>query len=169
MNIFFLSWIPKICALYHVDKHVVKMILESCQLLCSAHHITESKYKAPYKLTHKNHPCSIWTRTSLANYNWLIEMSLELCKEYTYRYGKVHKCQAYIEELKINPPPIEDIGLTTPKLAMPDIYKDDNPVMAYRQYYFFEKKPLHYWKNRKTPKFIIKIEKLFILIYYLNI
>ena len=161
MNIFFLSWNPRICALYHADKHVIKMILESCQLLCSAHHTTNSDYKPPYKLTHKNHPCSIWTRTSLANYNWLIEMSLELCKEYTFRYKKIHKCQSYIDNLKINTPPIHDIGFTQPRLAMPDVYKDDNIVMAYRQYYFFEKKYLHSWKNRKTPQWVEKIEKYF--------
>ena len=162
MNIFFLSWIPRICALYHADKHVVKMILESCQLLCSAHYMSNSDYKPCYKLTHKNHPSSVWTRESLSNYNWLIDMSLELCKEYTYRYGKIHKCESYIEDLKINPPPIEDIGFTSPKLAMPDIYKDNNAIIAYRQYYFFEKKFLHSWKNRKIPNFIRKIENLFI-------
>ena len=163
MNIFFLSWIPSICALYHCDKHVVKMILESCQLLCSVHYMTMSQYKPIYKLTHKNHPSSIWCRESLKNYNWLVEMSLELCKEYTYRYGKIHKCKQYIEELKINLPPIDDIGLTPPKLAMPDIYKDKNAVIAYRQYYYFDKNYLHNWKKRQTPKFIIDIDKLFII------
>ena len=116
MNIFFLSCKPRICALYHADKYIVKMILESCQLLCSAHYMSKSTYQPPYKLTHKNHPCSIWTRTSLSNYNWLVEMSLELCKEYTYRYEKVHKSQKYIEELKIMCPPIKDIGFTDPRV-----------------------------------------------------
>lgn len=69
MNIFILDTNPKIAAQYHVDKHVVKMILETAQLLCSAHWLNGSE--APYKLTHKNHPCAIWTRECVENYNWL--------------------------------------------------------------------------------------------------
>ncbi len=99
MNIFFLDWDVKKSAEYHCDKHVVKMILETAQLLCGAHHVTDqvpTKYppstlQVPYKLSHKNHPCAIWTRESLSNYLYLCELGLELCKEYTYRYGKRHK------------------------------------------------------------------------------
>ena len=166
MNIFFLHWNPIICALYHVDKHVVKMILESCQLLCSAHYMSKSVYTPPYKLTHKNHPSSIWVRTSLSNYLWLVEMSLELCKEYTFRYEKIHKCQLYIEKLLINTPPIEDIGFTKPLLAMPDVYKDkdynkDSVIESYRQYYFFDKQHIHNWKKREVPNWIIEYHNLF--------
>jgi len=82
MNIFFLDADVKKCAEYHCDKHVVKMILETAQLLCSAHHITNQVTdQVPYKLSHKNHPCSIWVRTSLSNYLYLCELGLELCKE----------------------------------------------------------------------------------------
>jgi len=161
MNIFFLSLIPRICALLHVDKHVIKMILESCQLLCGAHYMSDSNYKPVYKLTHKNHPSAIWVRESVTNYNWLVEMSLELCKEYTYRYGKVHKCEEYIQQLKINKPPIEDKGFTQPRLAMPDIYKGSDSVEAYRAYYFFEKRKLFHWKKRNMPNFIKEMESMF--------
>ena len=84
MNIFFLDEDPTMSAQYHVDKHVVKMILETAQLLCGVHHATapDNTY-VPYKLSHKNHPCSIWARTSLSNYLYLCELGLELCKEYT--------------------------------------------------------------------------------------
>lgn len=161
MNIFFLSLIPRICALLHVDKHVIKMILESCQLLCGSHYMSGSEYKPVYKLTHKNHPCAIWVRESVGNYNWLVEMSLELCKEYTYRYGKVHKCEEYIEELKRNVPPIEDRGFTEPRLAMPDMYKGRDGVEAYRAYYFFEKRRLFEWRGRGVPEFIREMECMF--------
>ena len=68
MNIFVLDLDVKKCAEYHVDKHVVKMILESAQLLCGVHHIVSpDNVNIPYKLSHKNHPCSIWTRKSLSN------------------------------------------------------------------------------------------------------
>ena len=161
MNIFFLHWVPRICAMMHVDKHVVKMILESAQILCSVHHLTESSYTPPYKLTHKNHPCNIWARASTKNYKWLVKLGLELCKEYTYRYGKIHKCQAYIEELKRNIPPIPLIGLTPPAQAMPVEYKGSDPIESYRAYYFFEKLELHSWKKRDIPEWITETKKLF--------
>lgn len=154
MNIFFLDLNVILCALYHCDKHVVKMILETTQLLCSVHHMIESEYKPPYKLTHKNHPCAIWTRSSLANYMWLVSLGKALCEEYTYRYKKIHKCQAYIEALGDNKPLIADIGFTVPAQAMPDSYKDENVVIAYRTYYYLDKKHLHSWKNRDVPQWV---------------
>ena len=154
MNIFFLDSDPETCAQMHVNKHVVKMILESIQLLCSVHYMTDSKYTPPYKLTHKNHPCAIWARESLSNYKWLIELTKELCKEYTYRYAKIHKCEQYLDLLKNNLPPIEDIGFTKPRQAMPNEYKEKDSIMAYRNYYFYDKQRMHSWKNREPPEWI---------------
>ena len=97
MNIFFLDYDTAKCAKYHCDKHVVKMVLETAQLLCGVHHMCDNvKNQAPYKLSHKNHPCAIWTRESLSNYLYLCDLGLELCKEYTYLYGKRHKSQDVI-------------------------------------------------------------------------
>jgi len=154
MNIFFLHLDPEECAKMHVDKHVVKMLIEHCQLLSSAHYITESEYKPPYKLTHKNHPCAIWTRESLSNYKYLVQLTKELCKEYTYRYGKIHKCQSILDLLEVNLPPIEDIGFTKPRQAMPVEYKEEDSVMAYRNYYFYEKQHIHAWKKRDPPEWL---------------
>lgn len=151
MNIFFLHIDPEKCAQMHVDKHAIKMILETSQLLCSAHHSTDSEYKPPYKLSHKNHPSSIWTRTSIDNYKWLSRLGKELCKEYTYRYGKIHKCEQYIDELTVNIPPVPDIGFTQPLQAMPDCYKEKDSIDAYRNYYFYDKIRLHSWKKRDKP------------------
>ena len=106
MNIFILDTNPRKCAEYHNDKHVVKMILETAQLLCGVHWITQSTYEIPYKLSHKNHPCSIWARECIENYNWLCELGIELCEEYTYRYGKRHKSQDIIEWCIAHPPKI---------------------------------------------------------------
>lgn len=163
MNIFFLHWDPRICAMMHVNAHVIKMILESCQILCAAHHVTESTYVPPYKLTHKNHPSTIWARTSTKNYKWLCNLALELCKEYTYRYGKTHKCEDYLKELKQNIPPIPRLGLTTPALAMPDMYKSKDPIESYRAYYFFEKSGLHVWKKRDVPDWMTETKLLFVI------
>ena len=143
----------------HVDKHVVKMILETCQMLCVVHHLVTSSYEPPYKLTHKNHPCTVWARESMANYKWLVNLGLELCKEYTYRYEKVHKCEQYIRKMskKKNFPRISKTVLTTPVQAMPRMYKSKDVVESYRHYYFFEKHHLLSWKKREEPKWVTDI------------
>ena len=152
MNIFFLDEDPTMSAQYHVDKHVVKMILETAQLLCGVHHATapDNTY-VPYKLSHKNHPCSIWARTSLSNYLYLCELGLELCKEYTYRYGKRHKSQDVIEWCLINKPNVPDVEFTEPAKAMPDEYKVGDVVQSYRNYYMGAKSGFANWKNREKP------------------
>ena len=168
MNIFFLHMNPRICAQMHCDKHVIKMILEACQMLCTTWHIADSEYtiyKPPYKLAFKNHPCTIWVRTSVDNYRWLCNMTLELCKEYTYRYGKIHKCQTVIDELSQYTPPLPEIGFTSPAQAMPDIYKDNDAIEAYHTYYFFDKVHILSWKGkingRERPEWIQEMFDLF--------
>jgi len=152
VNIFVLDYDVKKCAQYHNDKHVVKMILETAQLLCGVHYMTpQVNPQVPYKLSHKNHPCSIWCRESLSNYLWLCELGLELCKEYTFRYEKRHKSQEVIEWCIINKPQIQDNGLTPPPKAMPEEYKVEDVVQSYRNYYLGEKKSFSKWKNRSIP------------------
>lgn len=153
MNIFFLDEDVKKCAQYHCDKHVVKMVLETAQLLCGVHWMTEGGYyDIPYKLSHKNHPFSMWARESLSNYFLLCELGYELCKEYTYRYGKRHKSQDIIEWCMTHKPNIIDKGLTEQPKAMPEEYKvKGNVVQSYRNYYMGEKKGFTTWKNRETP------------------
>ncbi len=153
MNIFFLDLDTKKSAEYHCDKHVVKMCLETAQLLCSTHWVLGGE--APYKLAHKNHPCSIWTRESLSNYRYLCEFGLNLCQEYEYRYGKVHKCKQVIEWCIDNEPLINDLGMTKPALAMPDEYKSDCAIQSYRNYYNGAKLTFAKWKNRDIPNWII--------------
>ena len=156
MNIFFLDENPTLSAKYHVDKHVVKMILETAQLLCGVHHMTpqvapQVAPQVPYKLSHKNHPCAIWSRESLTNYLVLCELGLELCYEYTYRYGRRHKSQDVIEWCLINKPNIPDVGFTEPAKAMPDEYKVKSVVESYRNYYMGAKSGFAVWKNREKP------------------
>jgi hypothetical protein len=139
MNIFFLSFNPKTAAEYHCDKHVVKMILETAQLLYSAHW-TDARMMLPqnaYKLAHRNHPCSIWVRESASNYRWLAELGYWLCQEYRFRYeNKTHSTEAHILWLRANlPPGLADVGVTEIRLAMPVEYKLPNAVESYRMYY----------------------------------
>jgi hypothetical protein len=165
MNIFFLDFDVKKCAKFHCDKHVVKMILETAQLLCSAHHVTihdtiHDTIHVPYKLSHKNHPCSIWVRESLSNYLYLCELGLALGEEYTYRYGKTHKSIEVIQWCLSNRPNIKDIGFTTPPLAMPDEYKVDSVVESYRNYYKGAKSTIVSWKNREKPVWFLEKKEL---------
>jgi len=161
MNIFFLDFDVEKCAKYHCDKHVVKMILETAQLLCSAHHVTiHDTIHVPYKLSHKNHPCSIWVRESLSNYLYLCELGLALGEEYTYRYGKTHKSIEVIQWCLTNRPNIKDIGFTTPPLAMPDEYKVDSVVESYRNYYKGAKSTIVSWKNREKPDWFLEKKEL---------
>ncbi len=91
MNIFYTDSDPKIAAQNMVDRHVVKMILESAQLLSTAHRLIDSESEdILYKSTHINHPSSIWTRENSANYDWLYEHFIALGEEYTHRYSRKH-------------------------------------------------------------------------------
>jgi hypothetical protein len=157
MNIFVLDLDVKKCAIYHSNSHVVKMVLETAQLLCGVHHMVGSE--APYGLSHKNHPCAIWARECVENYVWLCDLGIELCKEYTYRYGKRHKSQDIIEWCMINLPNIEEKGELTPfRLAMPDECKVGDPVESYREYYNVFKKDFAKWKNRDVPKWFNPVD-----------
>jgi hypothetical protein len=153
MNIFILDNDIKLSAQYHVNRHIVKMPLETAQILCTTNHLCGNGL-APYKPAYENHPCTIWTRKSLFNYKWLIDFGIELCKEYTFRYGKIHSCQEVIRWCKRNLPNINDIGPTPFAQAMPEQYKTDDAIKAYRNYYLNEKKHLFNWKNRPIPYWI---------------
>lgn len=154
MNIFVLDLDVDKCAKYHVDKHSTKMCVEYAQLLCGVHHIiNENKYLIPYRLTHKNHPCSIWVRDCTENYIWLCKLALELCYEYTFRYGKIHKSQAVVEWAYKNIPNLPSKGKTTPfALAIPIDCKGDDVVESYRSYYKNHKQNIASWKTRGVPK-----------------
>lgn len=152
MNIFYLHEDTATCARQHNDKHCVKMILEYAQLMSTAHHQADSPIKhLLYKQTHINHPSAIWARESKANYEWLYQLFVELCQEYTYRYGKVHKTFSDKSELLSNVPDLPDIGLTEIPKCMPDACKVGNVLESYREYYRTEKQSLGTWKNRETP------------------
>ena len=150
MNIFAVDEDPKTAAQQLCDKHVVKMILESAQMLCSAFPSGD----APYRRAFYNHPCSKWVRESQANYEWLLDHAYAMCQEYTRRYGKVHKSLDTIEwcgknYYKLN---IPDHKLTPYAQAMPEQYKNPCAVTAYRSYYNGEKAYFAKWTHRSTPE-----------------
>ena len=147
MNIFVLHNDPIKAAKSQCDKHVVKMILESAQMLCTVAH--NNGFAAPYKAAFKNHPCTLWVGKSKQNWRWLVDHALALCEEYTHRYGKVHKSQKHIEWCSEIPIPLPDNGLTEFAQAMPVQYKNPCAVTAYRAYYHGEKARFASWKANK--------------------
>lgn len=177
MNIFYLDRDPKTCAEMHLDKHVVKMILEYAQLLSTAHRVLDGKvYTAKtaagrnidrylledsplesllFKASHIKHPSAIWCRANVQNYMWLAELLEWTCVEYTHRYGKVHSVEqsGLMQALKNNFPKNLPIGpFTDPPPAMPDDCKvSGNSLASYHKYYLEKKRPFAKWTNRPMP------------------
>lgn len=157
MNIFVLSLQILECAMFHCDQHVIKMILESAQMLCTA--CVMAGGKAGYKPAHKKHPCTLWVMSSLSNWRWLKSLAIALNDEYKYRYKKEvnHKSLDVINELE--EPNIEDKGLLPFALAMPDEFRDPDPVLAYRKYYAGAKYRFATWRSRDIPQWYINLRK----------
>lgn len=180
MNLFILDKDPVIAAEQQCNKHVVKMALESGQMLSTAHRMldgslirrpsksgrTQVKYYVHpnpllesilYKAVHFNHPCTVWTRESSANYEWHYQHFIALCDEYTYRYERVHRTDAILRNtLKYPPRKIPHGSMTPFKLAMksnPECMFEDNPVQSYRM--FYQTKQARFsmnWSKREIPE-----------------
>lgn len=155
MNIFVLDTNPNMAARYHNDRHVIKMILESAQMLSTAHVFLDgpvtSKARVPWILrpTHINHPCAKWVREASENYVWLYQLMEALLMQYRARFGKIHKYErnGLFHELSSKLPLNIPIGPRTPfAQAMPPQYRNCDPVAAYRAYYFNEKQHLAQWR-----------------------
>jgi hypothetical protein len=149
VNIFVLDKDPSTAATMMCDKHVVKMIVETAQMLCTIAH--GMGYEgAPYRSTHKNHPCTVWAAKTSSNWRWLLRHGFALCDEYTKRYGKNHKSRKVIEWCN-QLPAIPETGPLTPfAQAMPDQYRNECVVTAYRDYYMGDKSSFATWKTQ-TP------------------
>lgn len=147
MNIFVLSTSPRLCAKYHCDKHLGKMILEAAQMLCTVNH----KYglKTPYLPTHHNHPCTLWAGRSLENNLWLRELARCLEDERQYRFGHkvTHRSLTVIESLAV--PELPKLGRTRFARAMPEEYLRSSSVQSYRAYY--HSKTFATWTRRSVP------------------
>ena len=175
MNIFYLDNDPTTCAIYHNDKHVVKMILEYAQLLSTAHRVLDgvestrlsktgrkqkwyylNDYRDDllYNATHLNHPSAKWCRDSADNYQWLYRLFCACCEEYTFRYGKVHLTDQKLRKvLALAPKNIGSKKFEPPWRAMPDEVKiGDDSLASYRNYYINNKTHLASWKKRNIPE-----------------
>ena len=180
MNIFYLDRNPVQAARSHLDKHVVKMILEYAQLLSTAHRILDGTelsvisksgrkkkvWQLPdhrdsvlYSATHANHPSAIWARQTDTNYDYLYALFVATCDEYTYRYGKVHLTDTKLREVLHQIP--KNIGKSkiwvSPTPAMPDECKVAGDELAsYRKYYIDKKADMAKWTNREPPDWFIE-------------
>lgn len=152
MNIFVLNRDPHVAARLHNDKHCIKMILESAQLLSTAHRQLDGtaytdtsatgrrlqRWRHPdpecdrvlLKATHVNHPCTVWVRSHGVHYQWLYGLFVGLLDEYTLRYHKAHayslsRCPALHQALSVTPTALQRITTSdvAPPQAMPDQYK----------------------------------------------
>ena len=149
MNIFALSRNPVEAVQQMIDKHIIKMPTETCQMLHTNilymqyfkehgeepqlkdlkafHAFTESELMKPAML---NHPSTIWARQSRQNFDWLYEHGLALCQEYTYRYDKSHGSFDRILDVNIHAKltyrhGYPHSGLTPVSIAMDDSYRID--------------------------------------------
>ena len=139
MNIFYLDECPKKAAKLQYNKQVVKMILESAQMLCTAHHHYGNGDNVPYKKAHYNHPSTIWVRQNSIHYDWLYDHMMALGNEYTKRYNKIHLSIIKCRDLVYLPPGIPTVMFNQPPQCMPDEYKDPCSIQAYWNYYIGEK------------------------------
>lgn len=184
MNIFILHEDPVIAAQMQCDKHVVKMILESAQMLSTAHRMLDgekvkvpsksgkrmvAKYVHPdpdldkilYGAVHHNHPCTVWTRETLGNYVWHYQHFVALADEYQYRYGKRHLSDEKLRDVLLGIPENISIGFRTDfALAMnhqPQCIIEGDPVESYRRYYHtkLEYMPM-VWTRRPQPNWFGK-------------
>ena len=156
MNIFILDENIEKCAEYHCDKHVIKMILESVQMLCTA--LNKKGFTTPYKSTHVKHPCVLWVEDSFDNFAWLRNLALALNNEYRFRFEKEtdHKSILVLDE--ISNYNYDSCGLTEFAQAMPDKYKvPGDAVEAYRRFYLGEKMGFAKWTKRSVPDWIVEL------------
>jgi hypothetical protein len=179
MNIFALSPVPEIAARWHCDKHVSKMIVESGQMLSTAHRIldgvmdrrlsktgkTRVRYwelederseSTLYKAVHTGHPCTVWTMTSHLNYKWHYQLFTELCKEYTFRYGKKHLTEKVLHDILKDPPKNIKMSHMTPfALAMgaaPECIDHCDPIGSYQNFYQTKQSRFSMkWSKREIP------------------
>ena len=156
MNIFYFDDCPVLSAEAQPDKMLVKMPLETAQMLCTAHRELDGDEYADsvglYKRAYWNHPCTIWARETSSNYIWLYEHFLALGEEYKYRYGREHASITKLAKpLLCIPENIKICAMTPPAQAMPDEYKHKDPIVAYRRYVINEKHYAKWERGRSKP------------------
>ena len=172
---------PRLSAIQLCDKHIIKMPLETAQMLSTAHRVLCGKLKMSpsvtgkrvvrywvlpdereqslYKAVHVNHPCTVWARKTLGNFIWLYDHGIALCNEFEKRFGNVHKSKAVIQQCmdKVDALGLVDLNKTPHPLCMPEEYKTKCAVESYRNYYHGEKSHFATWPNPPTWWQVLKM------------
>ena len=151
MNIFFLHKDPSRAAKAQCDKHVVKMVLETTQMLSTA--ARRQGHDVGYQSAYPKHPMTIWVGDTRDNFCWTLQHAIELSKEYTVRYSKLHASQKVIDNIHEYYPNISFDNITEPPQCMPDEFKCDDYVRAYRNYYIHK---IGEWKH--PPKWFQSLD-----------
>jgi hypothetical protein len=139
MNIFAVDRDPRRAARCLGDRHVVKMTLETAQILCTVARL--HGHRAPYRSTHVHHPCVVWAAERHANFRWLVLHGLALAEEYERRFGRKHRSGRVIGSIARRQagPPKDGKRRSPFALAMPEQYRGRDAVASYRRYYRGEK------------------------------
>ena len=152
MNIFFLDESPEKSAEMLCDKHVPKMLLETCQMLSTAYQRNFGEKPILYKPAYPNHPMTEWVGDSRPHFEWAFDHAEAISKQYTKRFGKTHKSNRIVKYIACDlldtlhdSELFPDDGFQDPPQCMPDEYKCDNYVQAYRNYYMGEKRYFAAW------------------------
>ena len=137
MNIFHLHKDPKTCAEYHCDKHVVKMILETGQMLSTAYRRHFGDNDDLYKTAYPRHPMTVWVGNSGGNFSWTMKLLEHLLEQYNLRYNKIHTTSRIFNLLNTKHIYWKDLtgDFLDPPLCMPDDCKRDCYIFSYRKYY----------------------------------
>lgn len=150
MNLFVLHRDPVIAARWQCDRHVVKMTLETAQILCTAAHLLGQE--APYKPTHVKHPCVLWTAACRGNWRWVVAHGLALADEYERRFGRTHKSVPVLRwAARRGVGPRGSARRQPFVMAMPDEYRGRDPVAAYRRFYIGKKARFATWRAPGKP------------------
>lgn len=154
MNIFYLDHDPYVAAQMHCDQHVHKMLLETAQMLSTAHHERGVwPISGLYQPSHTNHPSNKWVRSGRRAYEWTYSLFEGLCDEYRFRYGKPHATELKLLGRLWAFPDLGDAEWQEPPQCMPDTYKSDDTVQAYRSFYIHDKARFARWaKSRPMPE-----------------
>lgn len=153
MNIFYVSREPSLAARALCDKHIVRMPLESAQMLSTALQRHEGPVQGLYKPCHVNHPCTLWAGDSLDQWRWLCEHGKALCAEYTKRYGKKHKSEHIIDlaDRLVRYSSLPSAPFSDPPLCMYEECKIGDVVDSYREFYHQGKSYFAKWAKETKP------------------
>ena len=166
MNRFLINYSPELCARDMCDKHVVKMPLEEAQMLCTTVRLHAPEYAEEaglYRAVHQKHPCTIWAGQTRANYLYSLDMFREMCREYTYRYGKVHASWRLYDALVDAAQYVPD-GNITPH---PECFSEHTdlksgrpwPIQSYRKFYMTKQKRFKMvWTKRDMPEWFVPMD-----------